>query len=61
VEKITENVYPDMPLVTFNFFAAIDASFFAGVLSLHALRINDAITGYSTTSRFLATADCQFI
>jgi hypothetical protein len=50
-----------MPLVTFDLFAAIDASFFTGILGFHALRINDAITGYGTTSRFLATADCQLI
>lgn len=50
-----------MPLVTFNFFATINSSFFAGVLSFHALCINDAITGYGTASSFLTRKERQLI
>jgi hypothetical protein len=31
IEQITENVYHDMPLITFGFFAAINTALFAHV------------------------------
>ena len=53
IEQVTENIYHDMTLMTFDFFPAINTSLFAGILGFNALRINNTVTGAGCAPGFL--------
>jgi hypothetical protein len=52
VEQVTQNIYHNMPLMPFNFFAAINTPLFAGVLGFHSLRVDNPVTRQGGTALF---------